>query len=88
MGPPIKSEWGLWAWDAGERAARAYAISWVAIVGGDYVIEAWNATMLETFKAAFFGVLVSALFSLAGKTRGAKDSASLLERSKDPPAPA
>lgn len=83
--PPIKSEWGLWLWDAGERAVRAYAAAWVSIIGGDYVME-WDATLGESLLGALFGVIVSAAFSLAGKRRGAPDSASLLQREQDPPA--
>jgi hypothetical protein len=83
--PPIKSDWGLWAWDAGERALRAYAAAWTAIVGGDYALE-WDVSVLDTFLAAFLAVVVSAMFSLAGKKRGAPDSASLMAREQDPPA--
>lgn len=83
--PVPKNPWARWALDSLERGLRAYAASWVAIVGGDYVLEQWNATFAESLKAAFFGLLVSALFSLAGKKRGAEDSASFLPANTDPP---
>lgn len=86
--PVPKNPWARWVLDTLERAVRAYAASWVAIVGGDYVLDSWNASFLESLEAAFFGFLVSAMFSLAGKTRGAPDSASLLPANTDPPQPA
>jgi hypothetical protein len=85
--PQPKNEWARWALDGLERGLRAYASSWVAVVGGDYVLEAWNATFVESLQAAFFGFVVSVIFSLAGKQRGASDSASFLPENTDPPQP-
>jgi hypothetical protein len=85
--PVPANPWARWALDTLERGARAYAAAWVAIVGGDYVLEQWNATFAESLKAAFFGLVVSSLFSLAGKTQGADDSASFLPENTDPPQP-
>lgn len=83
--PEPANPWARWALDLAERGLRAYAASWVAIVGGDYVLDNWNASLTESLTAAFFGLLVSAMFSLAGKTQGAPDSASLLPARTDPP---
>ncbi len=83
--PEPKSAWARWALDTLERGARAYAASWVAIVGGDYVLESWSASFQESLVAALFGLIASTLFSLAGKQNGATDSASFLPARTDPP---
>lgn len=84
--PEPKNPTARWALDMIERGVRAYASAWVAIyVAGNYVLDAWNASAIETFKAAFFALVVSALFSLAGKRQGAEDSASFLPPNTDPP---
>lgn len=70
-----------------ERGLRAYAAAWVAIVGGDYVLDSWSASFRESLVAAFFGLIASAMFSLAGKAKGAPDSASFLPANTDPPQP-
>ena len=85
--PVPENPWARWALDSLERGARAYAASWVSIVGGDYVLDSWSASFSESLVAAFFGLVVSAMFSLAGKSRGAEDSASLLPANTDPPQP-
>jgi hypothetical protein len=85
--PQPANPWARWALDSLERGVRAYAAAWVAIVGGDYVLDQWSASFGESLKAAFFGLVVSTLFSLAGKQRGAEDSASFLPASTDPPQP-
>lgn len=83
--PPLESVWVRWALDMLERGLRAYAASWVSIVGGDYVLDSWSASFQESLVAAFFGLVASALFSLAGKRYGADDSASFLPAAADPP---
>ena len=83
--PQPQNPWARWALDMLERGVRAYAASWVAIVGGDYVLDSWSASFRESLVAAFFGLLASAMFSLAGKASGASDSASLLPANTDPP---
>lgn len=85
--PVPKNPWVAWAWDTGERALRAYAAAWVAVYVGAQVIEKFDVTFWESLQAAAFGSFVSIMFSLAGKTRGATDSASLLNRQQDPPLP-
>lgn len=85
--PQPSNPWARWALDTLERGARAYAASWVSIVGGDYVLDSWSASFRESLVAAFFGLVASMLFSLAGKQRGADDSASFLPASTDPPQP-
>ncbi len=86
MPPPVpENPWARWALDTLERGARAYAASWVAIVGGDYVLDSWSASFAESLVAALFGLLASTLFSLAGKQSGASDSASFLPPNTDPP---
>ena len=85
--PEPKNPWARWALDMLERGARAYAASWVSIVGGDYVLDSWSASFQESLVAALFGLVASALFSLAGKSRGADDSASFLPANTDPPQP-
>lgn len=67
-----------------ERGARAYAGAWVAIYAGGEVVG-WDASILDSFKGAAFGLFVSAMFSLAGKANGAPDSASFLPARTDPP---
>lgn len=83
--PQPANPWARWALDTLERGARAYAASWVSIVGGDYVLDSWSASFTESLVAAFFGLIVSAMFSLAGKANGASDSASFLPAGTDPP---
>ncbi len=86
MPPPVpENPWARWALDTIERAVRAYAASWVAIVGGDYVLDSWSASFQESLVAALFGLVASTLFSLAGKQNGASDSASFLPPNTDPP---
>lgn len=85
--PQPSNPWARWALDTLERGARAYAASWVSIVGGDYVLDSWSASFQESLVAAFFGLLVSTMFSLAGKRSGAEDSASFLPEQTDPPQP-
>jgi hypothetical protein len=73
----------------GERAVRAYAAAWTAIyAGGDAIAGFYDVSFTESLLAALFGLFVSVMFSLAGKKRGAEDSASLLDRGQDPPLPA
>ena len=85
--PPITNPWGLWALDTFERALRAYAASFATLVGADQVFTKFDLALAEMFYAAFVGFLVSALLSLAGKTRGAEDSASFLPAHQGPPQP-
>ena len=85
--PVPQNPWARWALDTLERGARAYAASWVTVVGGDYVLDSWSATFQESLVAAFFGLVASVLFSLAGKQAGAEDSASFLPEHTDPPQP-
>lgn len=67
-----------------ERGLRAYAAAWTAIYAGGEVVG-WDASIVDSFKGAAFGLLVSAMFSLAGKAAGAPDSASFLPAGTDPP---
>lgn len=83
--PVPKNPWARWALDSLERGIRAYATSLATVLGGDYVLSQWNATFGESLKAAFFGLAISAVFSIAGKQRGAPDSASFLPENTDPP---
>lgn len=84
--PDIKNPWVAWAWDTGERVVRNYAGAWTAIyLAGDKILGFWSASFTESLIAAAFASFVSAMFSLAGKTRGATDSASVLNREQDPP---
>ena len=85
--PELSNPWARWALDTLERGLRAYAASWVSIVGGDYVLDSWSASFAESLVAALFGLVASTLFSLAGKTSGATDSASFLPAGTDPPQP-
>ena len=83
--PPITNPWAIWALDTLERAARAYAASFASLIAADQVFTKFDLALGETFYAAFVGFVVSAILSLAGKTRGAEDSASLLPAKSDPP---
>lgn len=83
--PPIKNPWFAWLWDTSERGLRMYAGCLATVIGGDYVMDSWSATWQEAVAAAFFGFAAEVVFSLAGKRRGADDSASLLSREQDPP---
>jgi len=86
--PEPQNPWARWALDTLERAARAYAGAWVAIyLAGDQILGFWDATFSESLQAAAFATFVSGMFSLAGKGRGAEDSASFLPAHTDPPQP-
>lgn len=85
--PKPKSEWGRWALDTLERGARAFAAAYVSVVGIDYLSDKFDVSTLENLKLAAGTMFVSAMFSLAGKQRGAPDSASLLPADTDPPQP-
>ena len=85
--PKIKNEWAARAVDAGERGLRAFAAAYVSVVGIDYFTENFDVGTIATFKLALGTAVVSAMVSLAGKRRGAPDSASLLDREDDPPLP-
>lgn len=77
--PVPKNPWVAWAWDAGERALRAYAAAFASLVGADQAFTKFDLSFLDTLVAAFIGMVVSALFSLAGKKRGSSRTASLLK---------
>ncbi len=87
MPPPTPSNpWARWALDTLERSLRAYAGAWTAIyVAGDAILGFWDASFVDSLIAAAFAVFVSSMFSLAGKTQGASDSASFLPAGTDPP---
>lgn len=85
--PQPENPWARWALDTLERGLRAYAACWVGIVGGDYILDSWSASFQESLVAALFGVFLEAMFSLAGRSRGATDSASMLPGNTDPPQP-
>lgn len=86
MGPPRPSNpWARWALDTLERSLRAYAASFATLVSADQVFTEFDLSLLNTFYAAFVGMVVSALLSLAASQRGAPDSASLLPADTDPP---
>jgi hypothetical protein len=80
---PTKNVWVLWAWDAGERGLRAYAASFASLVGADQAFSKFDLGLLEIFEAAFVGLIVSTLFSLAGKRKGSPASGSLLSSEKE-----
>jgi hypothetical protein len=83
--PVPKNEWARWAIDTAERGLRAFASAYVSVVGADYLNESFDVGTVATFKVALGTMFVSAMFSLAGKARGAPDSASLLPAHADPP---
>lgn len=83
--PTPVNPWVAWMWDAGERATRAYAASWCAVYGAAQISDKFDISLVDSLKAAFIGFFVSSMFSLAGKARGAPDSASVLNRAQDPP---
>jgi hypothetical protein len=83
--PKVTNEWAIWAIDGAERGLRMFAGAYVSVVGIDYFAEGFNVNTLETFKLALGAMFVDVMFSLAGKKRGAPDSASLLNREADPP---
>jgi hypothetical protein len=83
--PKIKNEWAVWALDGIERGLRMFAGAYVSVVGIDYFSESFDVSTLETFKLSAGAMFVDVMFSLAGKKRGAPDSASLLNREDDPP---
>ena len=85
--PEPPNVWARWALDTLERGLRAFAAAYVSVVGADYLSESFDVSTLETFKLAAGTMFVSTMFSLAGKTRGAPDSASLLPANTDPPQP-
>ncbi len=86
MPPPNpKNPWARWALDTLERGVRAFAAAYVSVVGIDYLSEDFNVNTLENLKLAAGTMFVSSMFSLAGKTRGAEDSASFLPENTDPP---
>jgi hypothetical protein len=86
--PEPRNPWARWALDTLERGARSYASAWVAIyLAGDQILGFWNATFGESLMAAAFATFVSGMFSLAGRRRGAEDSASFLPENTDPPQP-
>lgn len=84
--PQPSNPWARWALDTLERGLRSYAGAWTAIyLAGDQILGFWSASFSESLIAAGFATFVSAMFSLAGKRRGAEDSASFLPASVDPP---
>lgn len=83
--PKPKNEWARWALDTVERGVRAFASAYVSVVGLDYFTENFDVGTMATLKLSLGTMFVSTMFSLAGKTQGAPDSASFLPENTDPP---